>query len=263
MNLRVAELQQSALYSHDFRALGVVLADVEVLKISSPADATWMMFSDGARLKREQSLGEGIAYLQEALTRMKNLQTLSLDFTYNAFWKGTIPTKRAPILTSLPKLETVSAPLQMLVEDCRDYRRNPFDRLAEVFPTSLKRLDLKVDIYCSLAEFVLDADDLDLSNDTCGKLLERLLDFVESLTNLGHDAFPYLQEVMCCYRIRGHYGVVHPQEEAEIVSVDFEGNDLFGIDFDFFPRLEQLRASLQQQQIRFTVAYERVECTDC
>lgn len=260
-NVRVAELQHSTFYSLDFGALGALLVNVEVLKISTPRKTDWMFSRTGRRVQ-EKNLDEGIDYLQEALAQMKNLRSLFLDFTYDFFREG-LPTTKLPTLASLPKLETVSIPLQMLVDDRRRTRRNRIDRLVEVFPILLKRLTLKVDIPCQ--EYLSDSEDdhpdrfVATSPDN-----ETLLDFVESLSHVGQDAFPYLREVVCSYKRMVHRDVFAP-EEAEPLARDFEEVGLLGVEVDSYQRLEQLRVSLQQRKTRFSVAFESLECTgmDC
>lgn len=260
----MAELHHGTFYSRDFRTLGVLLANVEVLKISTPRHTLWML-SHSRRREQEklENLGEGIGYLQEALMRMKNLRTLVLDPTYDSFRKDQLPAIKLPILASLPKLETLSIPLQMLEDDGRRTRRDRPDRLVEVFPISLKRLTLKVDMPCQEYLSDLEDDDTNYPVETWPQN-ETLLDFVEALSHLGHDAFPYLRDVVCSYRRIVHREVFNPAA-ADPLARDLEEVDLLGVKVDSCQRLMQLRASLQQQQIRFSVACESVECTgdDC
>lgn len=256
-NVRVAELQYGTFYSLDFRALGALLPNIEVLKISTPRNMYWMD-KHTRRRGEQQDLGEGNDHLQGSLAQMKDLRSLLLDFTYDDLDRDRLPATKLPTLASLPKLETVSIPLEMLVDDCRRSLRNLIDYLVEVFPISLKRLTLKIDRNC-VQHF------WDSENDILGHPVETwpqnetLFDFLESLSHLGHDAFPYLREVVCSYRRMVHRDVFGPQE-AEPLARDLEEVGLPGVGVGSYQRLEQLRLSLQQQQIRFSVAYESAKC---
>lgn len=249
-NVRAADLQQSACLSHDFRAVGILLPALEVLRISSPRGECPVSISNQARKDQERGLGKDDAYLHEALTQMKNLHTLLLDFECDRRGDNEILARMNPILVSLPKLETIRIPLRMLVEDRRAVSPSRIDRLVDILPISLQRLTIKVDMCCQ-------------------RYMHQpwppsttLLDFMEALTLLGRDAFPGLREVACCYITKVHR-ILSPNEEAEVLVGDFEASNLFDIEVDSYQRLESIQASLRQQNISFKVAYESWECHSC
>lgn len=209
-------------------------------------------------MDKEFRLGDGNEYFREALTKMKDLHTLTLDLNYDAFsWGPGMPVPMNPTLASLPKLETVKIPLQMLIEDHRqrdtEPNQNRLHRLVEVLPRSLRSLTITVEVYCDHCAWDI------LSQGGIRPPSSTIVDFMEALSRLGHEAFPGLKEVICCYSRTGlisspDYG------EREIESTDFGEDDLFEADAGSYGRLELLRTSLQQQQIQFKVAYDNIQC---
>lgn len=260
-NIKKAELRQSACLSHDFLALGNLLAHVEVLKISSRGDVRSVLpFShDGSRVAKELRLDDGHEYFHEALQNMRNLHTLTLDLHYGAFsGKFGMPVPMNPTLASLPKLATIKIPLQMLIEDHgpRDTEVSPnrTDRLVEILPKSLRSLTIMVEVCCTHH-----GQEPPLSETEIRPRSSTIIDFMEALSRLGHEAFPELKEVVCCYNMSGDD--CSPDDgDGDFISTDFGEEDLFEADAGCSGRLDLLRMSLQQQQMQFKVAYDNVHC---
>lgn len=201
--------------------------------------------------------------LQEAVAPMKNLHTLVLEFRYEGDWDRHIV--RVPLTAlpkpprgnlapaSLPKLATITIPLELLVEEHIASTLTMDDYLASILPQSLRRLILTVQVCCH-GHWTGYKD-----RSAAGAPSITIIAFLEALSRLGHGAFPDLEEVVCCYSMKG-YKSWPGFETVEIVSTNLEEMDLFELDTDSSERLEQLRASIQLQKIRFSVAFESLDC---
>lgn len=255
-------MRHSACLSHDFLALGNLLAQVEVLKISSRGDLRYALRpgqGDNSRMAKERRLDDGNEYFHEALNNMRNLHTLELDLHYGHFsGESGMPAPMNPILASLPKLATIKIPLQMLVKNHgsqdSEFDSSRTDRLVEVLPKSLRSLTIMVEVRC------LDHGwDPPLFESEMRPRSSTIIDFMETLSRLGHGAFPALKEVVCCYNMSGDE--YSPDDgDRDIISTDFGEEDLFEADAACSGRFELLRMSLQQQQMRFKVAYDNIHC---
>lgn len=197
--------------------------------------------------------------LQEALVPMKNLRTLVLEFRYSEFRRKShvvsLPLCNLA-LASLHKLATITIPLQLLLEEHAASSLMMDDHLTHTLPKSLRRLVLTVQVRCR-SHWKGDKADTSISS-TCTPS-STIIAFMEALSRLGHGVFPYLEEVVCCYSMKG-YKSWTGFETMETFSTNLQEADLLGLDVDSFTRLEQLRASTQLQKIRFSVAYDNLDC---
>ncbi|KAH8777781.1 hypothetical protein F5883DRAFT_639829 [Diaporthe sp. PMI_573] len=257
-NVKVAELQGGFYSGREFRHLGDLLPNMESLKLSIPMD-DWY-----DRGNPEEPLGhQRIKDLQGALSQMKDLHTLMLDLFYISDGSdvATVPPEGLT-LASLPKLETLKIPLQMLVEEkTRSAATGSLgrsDRLARLLPKSLKRLTFTVEVRCLAHWYVDHNNNTYLSSPNCTPG-STVIGLMEVLSRLGQDkVFPHLEEVVCCYSMKGYKDWL---PKVETPSTDLEGAVLFGLDdADSSQRLEQLRALVQLRSIRFGVAYEGLFC---
>lgn len=254
-------MQQNPCFCLDVRALGILLPDLEVLKISNRFVPT---FSRGAHLHEDELfLSDGNSYLQKAILQMKNLHTLELDLQYTGRGNER-PAPKNPVLASLPKLATLKIPLAMLVMEHRRSNRDRISRLRNILPKSLRHLTVTIEVDCPdhwwfEGEPHSPTDPTWPPTSTMGILV-----FMETLSNLGCKAFPDICEIVCCYKMncqdhRSQYG------GEEMSKADFEEKDLFEfseVDEDYDPqRFELLQTSLQKQKWQFTVAYEHTHCS--
>lgn len=241
-------MQQVACHPRDFRALGILLADLEVLKISSRPTGPLSLYEP------EHQFDKGNGYLRNSFAQMKNLHTLIFDLNWGrSAYDYMRPGDMDPNLASLPKLTTVKIPLAILVGgiDITDYDVIYLDRN---LPPSLKQL--AVTINCFVENYLWNETLRSLKFDADPPAMLHLLGRISSL---GHQAFPALQEIICCYRFcdSGCPAMGQINELGQRVTPE-KWWDYFGFDSDNYVCLDQLRVMLQSQQIRFRVIVEDV-----
>lgn len=250
-HIKIAEFQDCRYLKWGLRDMGKLFPDLESLTLSLRIQNVWDI--EG---RPGHDLFEDV---QEALAPMKNLHAFVLKFRY-------IETECRShvlslplcnlVLASLPKLATITIPLQLLIEEHTASSLLMIDHLAGTLPKSLRRLILTVQVRCH-SHWMGDKDGTSGSS-TCTPTM-TIIAFMEALSRLGHGAFPHLEEVVCCYSMKG-YKAWSGFEMVETVSTGLEQTDLLGLDADSSERLEQFRASVQSQNIRFSVAYENLDC---
>lgn len=195
--------------------------------------------------------------LANALSKLQSLHTLRLEYRFDLMrgedldpYQFFLPSTST--LASLPRLATLKIPLQMLVDD--DSKMS--DRLVETLPKSLRHLTLILQAQCPVHWW----DDMKVGRDRISCFSSStVIGFLEALIWLGNDMFPDLQEVVCCYSMRGckTYPELEPVDDA---GADLGEIDLFGLDDDSSRRLEQLRTLIRLQSIRFSVRCESIYC---
>lgn len=242
-----------------------MIPNIEVLRLSNRFVPTYALGTE-LQIQDEQSLSDGNGYLQEALVQMKNLHTLELDLQYRRNWdpRDDKPAPKNASLASLPKLATLKIPLAMLVMEHRRTDRNRIDGLKDVLPKSLNHLTVTVEVECPDAWW-FENGTYSPTDPTWPPTSETgVLVFMEALSKLGHEAFPDLCEIVCCYRVNSH-GSGSQFGGIQTSSADFEEEDLFEfseVDDNYDPqRFELLRMSLQQLKWKFRVAYEDIHCS--
>lgn len=247
----MAEFQDCFHINGGFSDLNKLFPELESLKLSM---RMFHLTSVQGHLGRKLS-GD----LQEALAPMENLHTLVLEFRYEGTSKYShvvsLPLCNLA-LASLPKLATITVPLQLLVAEHTASSLMMHDHLANTLPKSLRSLTFTVQVRCH-SHWEGDKHKTS-SSSTCTPSL-TIIAFIEALSMLGHWAFPYLQEVVCCYSMKG-YRSWPGFETMETVSTNLQETDLLGLDDDSALRLDQLRASIRLRGIRFRVAFENLDC---
>ncbi|POS73097.1 hypothetical protein DHEL01_v208503 [Diaporthe helianthi] len=252
--VKVAEIRDFLCIDREFRGFGDLLPNLESLKLSLMMDDFYNCSGPDGTCKRGQNRFEDI---QACLKKMKNLKTLSLELSHSC--KIIDMTKlpaRGLNLASLVNLETVRMPLLILAGGDEDTTigESIKSRLAGSLPRYLKRLTVTVEVSC-LARW--HGDGTTKVYRPTSTPTSTLLDFMEAILSLGAGSFPHLEEVVCCYSMKGY----RRREELEIAdtgSTDLEEAGLFDLEDDGFQRFKELRRSVRLQGVRLGVAYEQL-----
>lgn len=238
--------------TREFCGFGLLLPNLGTLKLSIPMD-------DG--VNGYQALGwyvrHGMYDLRRALAQMTNLRTLVLEVYYTV---TTGEITNMPLqglnLTSLRKLETAKVPLPMLLNATWDHSAM-VHRIKNAVPQYLKRLIFTIEVPC-VSHWFQKGDAYSGFHMHCTSA-STIIEFLGVLSRIGHEVFPHLEEVVCCYSMKG-FKDWPVCEDVEISSTGLEEADLFALDDTSSQRLEQLRTSVRLQKIRFGVAYEGLFC---
>lgn len=251
-SVKVADLRDCLCGNREFRRYGDLLPNLKSLKLSLMMDDFYSSY--GPPGTRGQNRFED---LEGSLAKMKNLQALSLELSHTckAIDMSKLPAEGFS-LASLVNLETVRIPLLILAGGDNTTGEGIKSRLVRSLPRYLKHLTVTVEVTC-LTHWYGYGDSTTAVDSPTSTQVSTMLGFMEALSSLGGDVFPYLEEVVCCYSMKG-YRRREEIEVAEATSTDLEEADLFGLDGDSCQRLEQLRRSVQPSSIRFGVAYEEL-----
>jgi hypothetical protein len=243
-NIKALDFQHCCTIPEGFRELGILFPHLELFKIV-------VNFGETA----PDLTGDPPSDLNDALAAMTNLFTLIIEARYGKRGlrshdcRSTLGTLKLALLS---KLATIKIPAPMLIEEQGTDNVVLDDNLATILPKSLKRLILTIHVRPNPRRFHTEDENTITMTCTPNSIIIGLM---EALLRLGHSKLTHLEEVVCCYSMKGHT-VWAGFEKDDIMCPELEEVYLFDLDAEDGQRLHLLRMSIQSQSIRFSATYE-------